>query len=75
VNDSFQGGVEIALTELRDNPRYSLIENAISAIESWICFYQDNLKVNYPIFPGLENFTKPSKSTKTQASKKRKMEK
>ncbi|PAX52126.1 DUF1186 domain-containing protein [Brunnivagina elsteri] len=75
VNDSFQGGVEIALTELREKSRYSLIENTISEIESWICFRQDKLKANSPISPGLENFAKPSKSTKAQASKKREMQK
>ena len=75
-NDYFQEKVEIALTKLRKNPRYSLIENTISEIESWICFRQDKLKANSsPISPGLENFTKPSKSTKAQSSKKKEMQK
>jgi Protein of unknown function (DUF1186) len=76
VNNSCQEGVEIALTKLRKNPHYSLIENTISEIESWICFRQDKLKANSsPISPGLENFTKSSKSTKAQSSKKKEMQK
>jgi hypothetical protein len=72
VNDDLQVGTEAALNKLRENPRYSLIEDVISEMENWACFRPEKLKKldNRLISP--QGFTL---STPTQAKNKAKSKK
>lgn len=75
VNDCLQVETEVALKKLRENPRYSFIEDVISEMENWACFRPekpqklDNRRINP------DGFTSYSPKTgKDQAKKKRKMQ-
>ncbi|WP_341531568.1 DUF1186 domain-containing protein (plasmid) [Nostoc sp. UHCC 0302] len=75
VNDYFELGIEGALEKLRDNSRYSFIEDVISETKNWDCFQQSR-------FPQLDTlYINPDeliswtpKKAKTQAKNKKKMQ-
>lgn len=75
VNDAIQIGVEAALDKLRNNQRYSLIDNTISEMEHWACFRPKtpDKKYNLPILS--EGFNPSVKQNKGKADKKKKMQK
>ncbi|MEA5599046.1 DUF1186 domain-containing protein [Rivularia sp. UHCC 0363] len=70
-DDYLENGSEANLNELRDNPHYSLIEDAISEMKYWACF-----EINKPsIFMEPEGFSTSSKKAKSKAKKKKNMQK
>ncbi|MFW9262857.1 DUF1186 domain-containing protein [Nostoc sp. CALU 546] len=75
VNDCFELGTEVALNKLRQNRRYSLIEDVISEMEGWACFQPEKLKKldNRLISPEGFTLSTPKKS-QTQAKNKKKMQ-
>ncbi|MEA5508079.1 DUF1186 domain-containing protein [Halotia wernerae UHCC 0503] len=75
VNDDLQVGTEAALNKLRQNPRYSLIEDVISEMEDWACFQPEKPPTldNRLISP--EGFTLSTpKQGKNKAKNKKKMQ-
>jgi hypothetical protein len=73
VNDCLKLGTEVALNKLRENPRYSFIEDVISEMKDWACFRSEKLPKldNRLISP--ERFTLSTpKPAKNQAKKKKK---
>jgi hypothetical protein len=75
VNDCFELGTEVALNKLRQNRRYSFIEDVISEMEGWACFQPEKLKKldNRLISPEGFTLSTPKKS-QTQAKNKKKMQ-
>lgn len=76
VNDDLQRGTEAALNKLRENPRYSFIENVISEMENWSCFQpeQDSQEDDSFLLPELLTLLAVPKKSKKKAKKKRKMQ-
>ncbi len=75
VNDCFELGTEVALNKLRQNRRYSFIEDVISEMEGWACFQPEKLQKpdNRLISP--ERFTLSTpKQYKNKAKSKKKMQ-
>lgn len=74
-------GTETALTELRENRRYSLIEDTISEMESWACFQpkkpkpNNNISISDKISRIAEGFTPSFNRPRSQAKTKMKMQK
>ncbi|MBW4604294.1 MAG: DUF1186 family protein [Calothrix sp. FI2-JRJ7] len=74
VDEFLEEGVEAAIEKLR-NHHHTLIDNAVSEMQSWACFGEGNFQSNYSRFPAPSGFAKVSHSQKAQASKKKKMQK
>ncbi|MBD2772277.1 DUF1186 domain-containing protein [Iningainema sp. BLCCT55] len=74
VEDSFQLGWEATLTELRQHPHYSLIDDTISEIESWACFRQESKKTNN-ISIQKQEFKRSFSKSKEPSKNKKKMQK
>ena len=75
VNDCLELGTEVALNKLRQNRRYSFIEDVISEMEGWACFQPEKLQKldNRLISP--EGFTLSTpKQYKNKAKNKKKMQ-
>ncbi|WP_341530353.1 DUF1186 domain-containing protein [Nostoc sp. UHCC 0302] len=75
VNEYFEQGREAAFNQLRDNLHYSFIEDVISEMENWVCFYQEKPQdLDYRLIAP-EDFILPKpKKSKAQVKKKRKMQ-
>ncbi|BAY41690.1 hypothetical protein NIES2111_60860 (plasmid) [Nostoc sp. NIES-2111] len=76
VNDDLQLGTEAALSKLRENPRYSFIENVVSEMENWSCFKSEQVSQEDDSFllPELLTLLAVTKKSKKKAKKKRKMQ-
>ncbi|MCC5622841.1 DUF1186 domain-containing protein [Nostoc sp. CHAB 5715] len=75
VNECFQLGTEVALNKLRQNRRYSFIENVISEMKNWDCFQESRPKKLDSSFISPEEFTSwTPKKSKNQAKNKKKMQ-
>ncbi len=75
-NDNLQAGSEAKLNELREDERYSLIEDTISEIGYWACFEENQPKKLNNSLTGIEGFSRSGKKTsKSKAKKKKKMQK
>mgnify|MGYP001791596793 CR=1 FL=1 len=70
-------GWENNLNELKDDPHYSLIKNAITEMEPWACFNTNQpLKINNKNSSNkLEGFSSSSKKNKSKTKKKKKIQK
>lgn len=76
VNDELQLGTEAALNRLRENRRYSFIENVVSEMENWSCFKpeEDLQEDDSFLLPELLTLLTVPKKSKKKAKKKRKMQ-
>ncbi|WP_414575333.1 DUF1186 domain-containing protein [Anabaena sp. CCY 9402-a] len=75
VNDDLQVGTEAALKKLRENPRYSFIEDVISEMKGWACFYPERFqKLDNRLIKPEEVTSFIPKKGKNQAKKKKKMQ-
>ncbi|MCC2693912.1 DUF1186 domain-containing protein [Nodularia sp. LEGE 04288] len=75
VNDGLQVGIEAALIKLRENPRYSFIEDVISETRDWAAFHPERFQQldNRLINPeGFSSYI--PKKGKNQAKKKKKIQ-
>lgn len=74
-DDMLQNGWEANLNEVRDNPGYSLIEDTISEMESWICFDTNQPAKTKSILKEVNGFSSSPKKNNNKAKKKKKMQK
>jgi Protein of unknown function (DUF1186) len=75
VDKYLELGVEGALEKLREDRHHVLIDNVIVEMQWWGCFNEPKSKVSYNTFNPLEELTKLSNPKKSQAIKKKKMQK
>ena len=72
-----QLGLDATLDRLRDDSRYSLIEDAIAEMEWWACFQDEKPKktTNKPLGLGKLHLSPPKKSNQSKKKAKKKMQK
>jgi len=75
VNNHLEQGIEVALNKLRDDPRYSFIEDVVSEMKDWACFRPEKLPKLDSRLINPEGLTLSTpKPAKNQAKNKKKMQ-